>query len=83
MVIWKTDVWDVCPGTFCFPHHHITSLDARHIISLHLLTFFLPLPIRPKQVLLLVRMVTVVCFMIDLTDTVLLPLVVDAEGPIT
>jgi hypothetical protein len=43
----------------------------------------LPVFIRPIQVLLGLRMVTIVCLMIDLTDTVHIPLVIDAESPIT
>ena len=62
---------------FCFP------LISRHLISHHLPAIFLPVPIRPIQGLPGRRMIKIVCLMVNLTDTVLLPFVVDAESPIT
>lgn len=62
--------------------HYSLLLFHLHLIKAPLVEIFLPILISAIQVLLGGRMASIVCLMIDLTDTILLSAVVDAERAI-
>lgn len=84
MRFWKTHMRGICPmDRFLFspppppsPHYPTPHQSSSIII-------FLPVLIRPIQVLLGRRVVTIVCLMVDFTNAILFSLVVDAESSIT